>query len=274
MGKYTQRKSKTQYKANHRNPEPLDLSTTTDFPDIQKGPEYLKNNTDVQDFLEEDPIINGQELVLMSFATLGETQRKEVYKQMATTELDALIKSASDTEDVVESVVEAWLECNKYKRGIKIRGAFPNTEQGHASLKKRIEFLKKTMLENYHVFVAEMGKWCPFDADPDDIEAQEYSEAQLNTMMKEHKLANEKANLQFQERKRDMMSQAMLDGTPEGQQMMMEKEEPIEAVQQRIEGAQTAKKELLEKIEEMNRIQELAEKKLEYLNDRVTIKEI
>lgn len=265
----------------HKNPFPLKpeiqnaIGQSHISLEIGPSPKYMKNN-DVQDFLEEDPIISGQELVLMSFATLGESQREEAYKELSEKmsirhevhcptcqkELDLVESVPLDT---VKQIIEEWLEYNKHRRGIKIRGSFSNNEQGHKGIQKRIDYLKKTMSENYHIFVGEVGKWCPYDPDADDIEAQEYAEEQLNTMMKEHRIANEKAKIQFEERKKEMTERAILEGTPEGQKLLLEKDEPIEAIEHRIEAAKVTKEELLERLEETNRIQELAEKKLEFI---------
>jgi hypothetical protein len=49
--------------------------------------------------------------------------------------------------------------------------------------------------------VGEVGKWLPWDPEPNDVSEQEYAEEQLNTLMKNYK-ENEEQREQFQKEQR------------------------------------------------------------------------
>lgn len=66
--------------------------------------------------------------------------------------------------------------------GIKIRGAYETM----AEAQSRAISLKKSD-PNFSVYVCEVGCWVPWAPNPDDISDAEYSETQLNTMMKKYK---------------------------------------------------------------------------------------
>lgn len=66
-------------------------------------------------------------------------------------------------------------------RGLKVRGVFGNVKEAEIKAKK---------LQNkdkYHnIFMGEVGKWTPWDPNPNEIKDQEYSNDQLNTLMKKY----------------------------------------------------------------------------------------
>lgn len=76
-------------------------------------------------------------------------------------------------------------------RGLKIRGTYSTQEEATVRAKK---LQKNDPIHN--IFVAEVGKWLPWDPSPNDIENQEYAEDQLNTLMKGYK-ENEEARDNF-----------------------------------------------------------------------------
>lgn len=84
-------------------------------------------------------------------------------------------------------------------RGIKVRGTFDSLKEAEI----RAQVLKK-MDDKFNVYVAQVGCWCPWSPNPEDIDNQEYAETQLNTMMKHYQENQEKKDLFYQERKRDL----------------------------------------------------------------------
>jgi hypothetical protein len=84
-------------------------------------------------------------------------------------------------------------------RGIKVRGTFETLREAEV----RAQVLKK-LDDRFHVYVAEVGCWCPWSPNPDDITNQEYGETQLNTLMKGYKDNQEKKDTFYHERKRDL----------------------------------------------------------------------
>jgi hypothetical protein len=81
-------------------------------------------------------------------------------------------------------------------RGVKVRGSFETIEEA----KIRSEFLKK-LGDKFHIYVAEVGCWCAWSPDPEFINNIEYSNTQLNTLMKEYKQNMEDKDALFESRK-------------------------------------------------------------------------
>lgn len=88
-------------------------------------------------------------------------------------------------------------------RGLKIRGVFGTRQEADARAKELQE-----ADPNFHVFVGEVGKWCPWDPDPNSITDQQYQEKELNELMKGYKDNLEKSKKMQKERKDDMLKQA------------------------------------------------------------------
>jgi hypothetical protein len=83
-------------------------------------------------------------------------------------------------------------------RGLKVRGVYGSHGEAVARSKK---LQRNDPLHN--IFVGEVGKWLPWDPEPNDVAEQEYAEDQLNTLMKKYK-ENEEARETFarEQRKR------------------------------------------------------------------------
>lgn len=67
-------------------------------------------------------------------------------------------------------------------RGLKIRGVYATREEAD----KRAAALQEIDLD-FHVFVGEMGKWLPWDPDPNDVADQVYKEQAMQDLMKGYK---------------------------------------------------------------------------------------
>jgi hypothetical protein len=85
-------------------------------------------------------------------------------------------------------------------RGLKIRGVYGSQGEAIARSKK----LQRTD-PLHNIFVAEMGKWLPWDPEPSEVKEQEYAEDQLNQLMKKYK-ENEEQREQFQREQRSKKS--------------------------------------------------------------------
>lgn len=117
------------------------------------------------DYLNEDPKLEGQNFVCLSFLTpCGEDQ----------TTLS----------------------------GIKVRGVFDDYE----SACKRGKELQE-MDPGFGVFVGEVGKWLPFDPDPDSkyVKDSEYANSELNEIMKNYRLNQEKSRIYHEKTKNDKL---------------------------------------------------------------------
>jgi hypothetical protein len=81
-------------------------------------------------------------------------------------------------------------------RGLKIRGTYSDKGEAEARAKK---LQRSDPIHN--IYIAEVGKWLPWDPSPHEVKDQEYAEDQLNTLMKKYK-ENEEARQEFHEKQR------------------------------------------------------------------------
>jgi hypothetical protein len=86
-------------------------------------------------------------------------------------------------------------------RGIKIRGVFDTIDEA----KTRSEFIKRQD-NKFDIYICQVGCWCPWSPNPNDLTDQEYSETQLNTLMKQYKQNMDSKDELFEQRKAEMMS--------------------------------------------------------------------
>jgi len=125
------------------------------------------------DYLIEDPIINNQRYVCLSF----------------------LKPSNIDEENRDKNLTVS---------GVKIGGSYETYEDA----KKRAEFLQKH--NKYHnIYIGEVGKWCPFEDNPDKAKDCEYMNKDLNKLMKTYLDQQEKAKEYHETRKQDMVKKAV-----------------------------------------------------------------
>lgn len=88
-------------------------------------------------------------------------------------------------------------------RGLKIRGVFPTKEEAD----KRAEELQK-IDPDFDIYVGEVGKWLPWDPDPNSIKDAVYQEKELNDLVKGYKENQEKAKKMLEQRKEDAIRNA------------------------------------------------------------------
>jgi hypothetical protein len=85
-------------------------------------------------------------------------------------------------------------------RGIKIRGVFNNYDDAV----ERAKYLQTTD-KYFHVFVGEVGKWLPWDPNPEMIKDQVYAEEELNKIMKAYKDNLHENSVREEQRKNDLL---------------------------------------------------------------------
>jgi hypothetical protein len=106
-------------------------------------------------------------------------------------------------------------------RGIKIRGVFSTLKEAEI----RAKVLQK-LDKNFHVYVAQVGYWLPFDPSVDQIENVEYAESQLNKLVKAYKENETKKEVFFNEQTREKVNEI---STLERQKREEAKNEKVEA---------------------------------------------
>jgi len=88
-------------------------------------------------------------------------------------------------------------------RGVKVRGVFDSLPEA----KNRSAYLKKVDPKTPDIYVADMGCWIPWSPYPDDIQDQEYSETDLNTLMKKYRENADEKDEHFAQRKASLTQQ-------------------------------------------------------------------
>ena len=111
--------------------------------------------------------------------------------------------------------------------GIKIRGVFDSYENACNHAKKIQSY------DEYHsVFVGEMGKWLPFDPDPDSeyVKDSEYANVKLNSIMKNYQENQEKSKLFHEHQKNEQIKKNLDENIEQRESNKKELEEKIDSV--------------------------------------------
>jgi hypothetical protein len=87
---------------------------------------------------------------------------------------------------------------------MKVRGSYDSYEDA----KKRADFLRNVD-PNINVYVGEVGKWLPFDDDPEKAKDHDYQNKRLNEMMKGYLENQEKAKEFHEQRKNEMIMKTL-----------------------------------------------------------------
>jgi hypothetical protein len=98
-----------------------------------------------------------------------------------------------------EKIGEAFDKANNFRtsvRGVKIRGVFDTKREAdvRAAVLQRQDPL-------FDVFVGQVGYWCPWDPNPTKIDDVEYTNSDLNKLVKEYKANEAKKDAFYQEQK-------------------------------------------------------------------------
>ncbi len=198
------------------------------------------NQNTVEDFLEADPQIRGQNFVCLSFVSPEKViKNKEVFK--VTKFLEFLFKdsnsvdekgnvipspaqiarekmlkdSSSITYEAVSEMFEDWkytrdedleasfAEKNDFHtttRGLKVRGVYETEREA----KVRAQVLQRRD-PSFHVFVGQVGYWLPWDPSADGVSEQEYTEGALNELVKKYKENLQQRDDHYEEVKREKL---------------------------------------------------------------------
>lgn len=132
----------------------------------------------------EDVLSDYQSFIQKNRADIQKTKIVEAYDDFMYAQKDKLEMAFHEANDFRTSI-----------RGLKVRGVFGNVKEAEIKAKK---------LQNkdkYHnIFMAEVGKWTPWDPNPHEVKEQEYNNEQLNTLMKKYR-ENEDSREQFFEQR-------------------------------------------------------------------------
>lgn len=142
--------------------------------------------------------------------------------------------------------------------GLKVRGVCDSLESAKALTKKLMKFDK-----DYDIYTVDVGKFFPLAVEPYDVSNVEYENEQLNSLVKNYLENKEKANEHWQQRKQEMMKDALREGKAEGQMELANKKEHPVAVLQRMNTFESKMKELQEQMDDLSKDLELTKDKYE-----------
>ena len=132
----------------------------------------------------EDVMTDYQSFIQKSRTDIQKTKIAEAYDDFMYAQKSKLEEEFHAANDFRTSI-----------RGLKVRGVFGNVKEAEIKAKK---------LQNkdkYHnIFMGEVGKWTPWDPNPNEIKDQEYNNDQLNTLMKKYR-ENEDTREEFFEQR-------------------------------------------------------------------------
>ena len=235
-------------------------------------------STQEVDFLEQDAPIRGQNFVLLSFVSPEDLLKKkedfffqeyvDIYAKknlelhehlnnlfpektdelrMIKENFDFLFDSTKIkqsykhfVQDNLDSLESKFHEQNNFQtsmRGIKVRGTFDTL----AEAQSKSEQLRKLENNKFSIYIAQVGCWCPWAPNPDQIQDQEFAETQLNTLMKKYHdnmentqmfYNNRKEQLQNRikeielEKKKSVEAEDVSESSAKGKEKMMNDEDP------------------------------------------------
>ena len=169
-----------------------------------------------EDFLNVDNPIPGQNYCCLSFVS-----PEKILKQKEPYFIHNFLKSVSEKYNLNEKTVaeeyDNYIYQNREKlekdfyeendfqtsvRGIKIRGTYDTKREAEV----RAKVLQRKD-KNHHVFVGQVGYWLPWDPEADDIEDQQYTESELNTLVKNYNENKKKRDTFFEQQKEDHLKE-------------------------------------------------------------------
>ena len=156
---------------------------------------------------------------------------------------------------------------NSTLTGLKVRGVFSDYE-------KACEHAKLTQsLDKYHnVYVGEMGKWLPFDPDPESKSSgdSEYGNEELNKMMKNYKKNQENAKLLHEQRKYEVMTKNVDDNIKikdEEMKRLKDSNEDPEYLEKRLKNMELELKKMEDKKKEYDELEKEFANKINKKNE-------
>lgn len=204
-------------------------------------------------------IVNGQTHARMQ--KTGETaselkEEKQDYvsfNEFRESYMDELENYKVGNEDRIQGEYDEAVQFNTNIRGVKLRGNFETYKEA----KMRAKLLQKRD-PSFHVWVAQVGYWVPFDADPDKAPSSEYQENALQKIAEEKKKNEERREmLQMQRREEEKKIAAMKNKKAKEEQKKLKEQEkanadkPVEPDQSNVEPVEPTETLTTDKIEEL-----------------------
>lgn len=130
--------------------------------------------------------------VINTYQQFIQKNRSDIQKTTIATAYDDFM-FANKTK--LEDEFYAMNEFRTSIRGVKVRGTYGNPKEAEIKAKKLQQ------KDKYHnIFLAEVGKWTPWDPQPHEVTDQEYAQDELNTLMRKYKENEDNRDKFFEER--------------------------------------------------------------------------
>lgn len=232
-------------------------------------PTWVKENKVIDYLSEDDEEDKGIENFKAKTQKFGTTQKWVCVSccSLKDRQLEEEIQNFCEKNgyDVKQSsdIISKWMDFSNPKRSFKVRGCYADWDMAN----ERVAYLRRVHGGNHFIFIGEMGKWLPFDPDPNSIQNQNYFESQLNELHEGYERNAAKSKEHFESRKQELMRKARLEGSKWGQENYMKEKETKEAVEFKVKSAEEQIAEFEEKIKEAQRSKQLAVDKLEYMKE-------
>jgi len=177
-----------------------------------------------EDFLSVDTPIPGQNYVCLSFVS-PEKMVKDKHKFQMVSFLNSLLQTKevlskydNFTYKIVDNLYEEFLINNKVEitkafdesvdfktsmRTVKVRGTYDTLREA----KYRAKCLQKKD-KSFDVFVGQVGFWLPWDPSSLEVKDQEYTNTELNTLMKKYKENKDYRDEVFEKQKDERIKKA------------------------------------------------------------------
>ena len=176
----------------------------------------MTDHEEVEDFLEVDTPIPGQNYCCLSFVS-----PEKVMKNKESFYITRFLKSYCkekkidiDLNDVekqyldftykhAEQLQKDYDESCDFKtnvRGVKVRGVYDSRKEAEIKAKKL-----HMMEPNFHVFIGQVGYWLPWDPEADRIQDEVFLNSQLNDMMGKYKENEVNKDMFYSEQKLEKM---------------------------------------------------------------------
>lgn len=116
-----------------------------------------------------------------------------------------------------EGLEKEYHEINNFQtsiRGFKMSGSFETLKEAQI----RAQIIKRKN-KYANIFIGEVGCWCPWNPDPNNIIEQEHQEAHLNTLMKKYRDNETNKEMMYEERKDEMKREMELENQRKKEQL-------------------------------------------------------
>ena len=155
--------------------------------------------------------------------------------------------------------------------GIKIWGNYKTYDQACIAAEKFRDMEEGTV----PVYVGEVGKWCPFNLDPDDtskVDDVDYKNKELNSLMKAQKDSKLNAELAHNLRKNEQINKIYEDDYKQRKTNLKDMKDNLEKLDKDIDGDEIIKKaqETIEQYE--NEMKKLKKKQKQLEKDSIKLK--